>query len=252
LATVSAQSTGSPFFSSIVEVDLNSSPAVVVMKPSLSEIQDVINRAAISILRASKRIVAWGVDRDAKGDLASFFEELAGEKEVVKYVLMLTGALLGAKLELDNYLETFSKYSHLWSKNMQNEYNDFLGTDPSLEDFDDKLCWYIQVENEVDRMPMTNEIGVILMQLGTIKQTLTSMTSLWKSQYTSNLMQIARDDLNLLVEYMGNTTRKFNMTVESLDDVRKVMGMMHEVIDKESVIEWDFGPLEEKYDLLQR
>ena len=56
LAAVS-QPDASAFFSSVVEVDMSVSPVEVVMKPSLSDIQDVINRAAISILRATKRIV---------------------------------------------------------------------------------------------------------------------------------------------------------------------------------------------------
>lgn len=253
LGAVASTQRDASFFSSVVEVDMSLSPVTVVMKPSLSDIQDVINRAAISVLRATKRIVAWGQDRkDTTNEMSSFFEELAGEKEVVKYVLMLTGALLGAKIELDNYLDTFGRYQHLWSKNMQKEYDAFITTDPSLEDFDDLLCWYMTVEKDIDALPSIHQIGVISLQLDNIKQTLTSMTTLWKSQYTANLLSIAREDLNVLVEYMTNTTRKFNMTVETLDDVRKVMGMMHEVREKESELEWDFGPLEEKYDLLQR
>jgi len=248
------ESLSKSFFSSVVEIAMEVSPVVCVMRPSLVNIQDVINRAAISILRAAKRIIAWGNSKNVttRASCGSFFEELAGEKEVVKYVLMLTGALLGAKIELDLYLESYMKFSHLWTKNMQNEYNKFLEQDPSLENFDDQLCYYMEVEKEIDNMPEMNQIGVIAMELTNVKQTLSSFTTLWKSQYTMNLLQIARDDLNLLVEYMNNTTRKFNMNVESLDDVRKVMGMMAEVRDKESIIEWDFGPLEEKYSLLQR
>ncbi len=92
-------------------------------------------------------------DRSLNG---SFFAELAGEKEVVKYVLMLTGALLGAKLELDSYLLSFDKFSYLWTKNIQNEYNSFIDKNPSLEDFDDQLCFYIDVEKEVPSCRVIN------------------------------------------------------------------------------------------------
>jgi len=242
-----------PFFKSLIELELGPT-AQVLMRPSLADIQDVINRAAISILRATKRVISWGqatdVARRTQG--GSFFEELATEKEIAKYVLMLTGALLGARLELDAYLLSFDKFAYLWTKNIQNEYNSFIDKNPSLEDFDDRLCFYIDVEKEVDKIRPVNQIGVIAIELSVMKQTLFSFTNLWKSQYTSNLVQIARDDLNTLLEYMGSNTRKFNMTVTSLDDVRKVMQMMSEVREKESVIEWDFGPLEEKFELLQR
>lgn len=247
-----AQSGEPPFFQANVEVDVTLTPAVV-MKPSLDDIQDVINNTAVAILKCTKKLVAWGQDRTKpKESLDSFFEELGREKEVVKYVLLLTGSLLGAKLEVTNYLESFSKYSHLWEKNMQNEYNTFIETSPTLEDFDDRLTYYVDIENELNAAPSEFSIGVLALLTTNITKSLASLVALWKSQYTKNLLEIAREDLSTIVEYSNNTTRKFHMSVDHLDDVRKLVGMLKDVVDKESVIEWDFGPLEEKYDMLQR
>jgi dynein heavy chain len=241
-----------PFFQADIELDVTL-PTAVVMKPSLDEIQDVINNTAIAILRCTKKLMAWGQDRSKpKETLDSFFEELGREKEVVKYVLLLTGSLLGAKIEVSNYLDSFGKYSHLWEKNMQTEYDTFIGTDPTLEDFDDRLTYYVSIENEIQSAPKEFSIGVLALLTGNITNSLQSLVTLWKSQYTKNLLDIAREDLSSIVEYINNTTRKFNMSVDHLDDVRKLVGMLKDVVDKESVIEWDFGPLEEKYDMLQR
>lgn len=185
----------------------------MVMKPSLSEIQDVINRTAIQILRCTKRIIQWGQDRsDTVNELASFYEGLAQEKEVCKLVLLLTGSLLGAEMASNQYLQKFEKYSFLWEKNMQKEYADFLDQDPSLEDFDDMLMSYVHYEEEINQFPESHNIGVLSLRSENIKRDLMSFTTLWKTQYTKNLLEIARDDLSILVEYMQNTTRKMCFT----------------------------------------
>ncbi|GIY15574.1 hypothetical protein CEXT_70521 [Caerostris extrusa] len=56
----------------------------LVMVPSIDDIQEVINKAAMDIISASRQIIQWQYK------------------------------------ELDNYLELFSKYEHLW-QNMRNE-----------------------------------------------------------------------------------------------------------------------------------
>lgn len=242
-----------PFFQADVEVDISLGPDAIVMKPSLDDIQDAINNTAVGILKSTKQLMAWGQDRSKPRDtLHSFFEQLAGEKEVVKYVLLLTGSLLGAKIEVSNYLESFQQYQHLWGKNMQTEYAEFIDKEPTLEDFDDRLAYYVEIEGQINSAPDEFNIGVLSLRNTEIHKSLSAFIDLWKSQYTSNLLEIAREDLTGIVEYINGTTRKFNMNVEHLDDVRKLVGMLKDVVDKESVIEWDFGPLEEKYDLLQR
>jgi len=242
-----------PFFQADIEVDITLGQDAIIMKPSLDDIQDAINNTAVGILKATKQLMAWGQDRSMPRDtLDSFFEQLAGEKEVVKYVLLLTGSLLGAKIEVRNYIETFNTYFHLWGKNMQSEYQEFIETMPTLEAFDDRLSFYVDIENELKAAPEKFVVGVLCLCNTEIHKSLFSFIDLWKSQYTSNLLDIAREDLEAIVEYINSTTRKFNMSVDHLDDVRKLVGMLKDVVDKESVIEWDFGPLEEKYDLLTR
>jgi len=256
------------FFIADIEVDHNQAHAnaekrAVVMKPSLPDIQDTINRTAIQVLRSAKRVIQWGQDRSQQSldretgatdtdPLMSFYDELAREKEVCKLVILLTGSLLGAEITVNEYLEQFDHYRFLWEKNMQKEYNDFLGTDPTLEDFDDELTKYVTYETEVQAFPQYNNIGVLSLRSDNIKRDLTSFTNLWKTQYTKNLLEMARDDLEALVEYMAGTMRKFNVNAETLDDVRKLVGLLQEVREKESIVEWEFGPLEEKYVMLER
>ena len=149
----------------------------------------------------------------------NFFEDLAAEKEVVKLVLLLSGSLYGAKAEVEEYLTTFMRFSFLWEKNLQQEYTTFLKRDPSLEDFDDELCKYLDIEEELSkRVSDVKVIGVLSIHTTQIKDSLRVYCTMWKNQYTENLLEMARKDLHELVEYMSSTSRKFNMQVMPFEE----------------------------------
>jgi len=151
--------------------------------------------------------------------LHNFFEDLAAEKEVVKLVLLLSGSLYGAKAEVEEYLTTFMRFSFLWEKNLQQEYTTFLKRDPSLEDFDDELCKYLDIEEELSkRVSDVKVIGVLSIHTTQIKDSLRVYCTMWKNQYTENLLEMARKDLHELVEYMSSTSRKFNMQVMPFEE----------------------------------
>ena len=132
-----------PFFQTDVELNLSGSisSGTVIMSPSLDDIQDSLNRTAVSIIRSTKKMVQWGADRSVPSP-ESFFEELASEKQLVKVILLLSGALFGAAQGARTYLDSFTKYSFLWKDNVQTIYAQFLKKNPSLEDFDDELEKY--------------------------------------------------------------------------------------------------------------
>ena len=184
------------------------------MRPSMDEIQNAVNSTAVAVVGAAKRVVSWGADRGSVGmaelgSLPNFFNELASEKEVVKLILLLSGALHGARHEVKEYLHSFEKFSFLWEKNLQQEYKYFVARQPTLEDFDDELQKYLDLELELQhRVADEHVIGVISLHTHQIKSSLANYCSMWKHQYTENLLEMARDELQTLDDYMASTSRK--------------------------------------------
>jgi hypothetical protein len=70
--------------------------------------------AALHILRATKKVYIWGQDRSNTKHLQSFHRQIAQDKEIVKIVLLLTGAVEGAKTHVNDYLTTFDRYNCKW------------------------------------------------------------------------------------------------------------------------------------------
>ena len=77
----------------------------VRLSPTLDDIQRAINRAAVAVLGSAKRMWQWGQMTIAERDKNSFFDLLGQDVEVVKTVLMLTGAMYGTRKLVFEYLK---------------------------------------------------------------------------------------------------------------------------------------------------
>jgi len=234
-----------PFFD--VNVELNAPN--VTMNPPLEEIQSAINRCAIHVLRVSKRVYQWGGGKDKA---QSFNQLIAKDKEIVKVVLFLTGSVEGTKKQVNDYLGEFFKYDFLWLKDKVQSYKVFCDSKPDLEQFDLELKKYMQIEREIGDISLFQNIGCMNLDTSPIKATLRAEANAWKNQYARNLHASAQAELTTLVDFMKDTISKIERPLVDLDDVRDVMNVLKATREKESDIDFEINPIEEKYQLLAR
>jgi dynein heavy chain len=232
-----------PFF----DVDVELAIPNVVMKPSLEEIQSAINETAKKVLRCSKEIGMWGERASS-----SFYELLAKDKEIVKVVLLLTGSIEGTKLQVMEYINTFSKYDFLWKQDMQDEYKKFMSLNPSLEAFEAELKKYMAIEKEIAQIPPVHNIGALSLETAPMKLSLKQEAGAWKAQFAENLHNQGNQDLRDIFAYMKDASLKLSRKVADLEDVRNHMTVLKEVRERESEIDNVMVPIEEIYALLGR
>lgn len=84
-----------PFF----ELDVQLSVPSVRLSPTLEDVQTSVNAAAASVLGCAKRLYDWGEADVAEADRFSFFEALGSDLEIIKTVLLLTGASYGTAVQ---------------------------------------------------------------------------------------------------------------------------------------------------------
>ena len=239
-----------PFF----DVDVELAIPQVAMNPGLDEIQEAVDRTALYILKCSKKLYAWGTDRSAKddGDRASYHDLIAGDTEIVKNVLLLTGAMEGTKQQVMDYLKSFREWDWLWKNDMDAEYNAFMKTSPGLEDFERKLKYYMSVESQIMKVTPVHNIGALSLETQPLKLSLKGLAATWKTRYASNLHHKAKQELEDLTAYIVSTKKQVTRQVTDLEDVRAVMFTLKEIREKESEIDLQFGPVEEMYSLLTK
>ncbi len=252
LARLVMISTICPFF----DVEVKLIVPDVALDPSLTDIQSAINSCALHVLRACKRLYVWGRDEDGLGDhnegRESFHGMIARDKEIVKAVLRLTGALEGVNKQINVYLSEFNRFSFLWKDDKT--VSKFMETNPDLEAFDNELKKYMEVETETHLISDSHIIGCIELRAQPVKQSLKAEAVLWKSQYARNLHEKAKKELREKDEYMKDMNKKLNKKLDGIDleDVRDLMNNLKEVREREAVIEVQLGPIEEMYTMLRK
>ena len=241
-----------PFF----DVDVELSIPQVAMNPSLDDIQAAINRTALFVLKCSKGLLAWGTTREqgatAGEDAPTFFDLIAREPEIVKNVLLLTGAIEGTKQQVAEYMQSFRQYDWLWKDDMNAKYAVFMKTDPALEDFEKELQYYMGIESDITHISPVHNIGALSLETAPLKYSLKSTAANWKTRYAANLHEEAKTELLNLTEYIKQTSKKLSRPVSDLEDVKAVMDTLKEVRDKEAEIDLSFGPVEEMYGMLAK
>ena len=272
-----------PFFDLNVELSL---PAITI-NPGLEEIQAAINRCGLNVLRCSKRICQWGQDRsNGISSLKTFHENIAQDKEIVKMVLLLTASVELTKRQVQEYLDFFMGYDHLWKIDKSQAYSAFMNSPAmkkgeSLDVFDAEVSKYDKLEREIADLPPTKTIGCMCLNATPVKDSLRAEAMAWKSQYAKNLHNQAWDEMNLFCEFMKEVSfpsqlhlranalplhvydmchdahllqvcRKLDRPVEDLDDVREVMAVLKSIREREAEIDMMILPIRNKYAMLQR
>ena len=271
-----------PFFDVDVELTIPS----VSMTPSLDDIQAAINRCSRAILGCSRQLLCWG--RPEERELGkTIFEDIARDKEIVKMVLLLTGGFEGVKREVMSYLETFMNYEWLWTADKNTRYKEFMKNEPTLRT-STRSSSGASPSRPRGRLTFTHSATAphssppppsIPPRPGTSpsrprsRRSLPSTTSApsrsrrrrsstalkaeaaaWKAQYSINLHEQAKAELDRISAWFDEMSRLLRREVNDLDNVRAAMGYLREkdIREKEGLIDQEFGPVEEMYSMLSR
>ena len=237
-----------PFF----EVDVQLSVPSVRLSPNLDDIQRSINRAAVAVLGAAKRMHQWGQGGVPEGKKLSFFEILGQDIEIIKTVLLLTGAMHGTRNLVNEYLVQFSQYDWLWKDDKELAYKRFIAKNHTIGAFEEELKRFTALEDEINNIPMTYSIAALTLSTENLKQQLAGECKQWKILYSHKIHHLAKESMATLYDYMRSITNKLNVEVSSLDTLRYVMNVLKEIREKESSFEMEVSPISDMYFILDR
>ncbi|CAE8591739.1 unnamed protein product, partial [Polarella glacialis] len=250
------------------EVDLQLDGIGVRLVPSVEEIQAAINGGAVAVLKCSKMIEAWDTITIPKnvqlildpnlppvqgtGSQGTFYDRIAQDREILKVVLLLTGSIQSAKNQCNKYLTTFSEYEWCWKDDVAKAYEVFQATEPSLDEFEHKLKYFVSVEGQIEKIQGHHQISALMLKNSSLSKSLKDLANKWKSAYAKELHKDAFVKLEAVSEMVKSTRKKLLREVGSgdIDALAYVMQTLREVYSKQSEIELDFIPIEHMYRIL--
>ena len=234
------------------EIDVQLSVPSVRLSPSLEDIQKAINRASVAVICSACQMWLWGQNGVPDAERRTFFEYSGQDVELVKTVLLLTGALQGTRNIVHEYLKKFARYDWLWKDDKEVAYKRFVAKNPSIEDFELELKKFLTVEEEIAAIEAVHNIGALMLITCNIKIQLRAECGLWKVLFSNKLHQKAKESAFAQHEYIRTTINRLNLEVNSLDSLRHKMTILAEVRERESIIVTELNPILDLYAMLDK
>jgi dynein heavy chain len=220
-----------------VDVQLDHSTNSCTLKPTLEEVQSAINRAASHVLKSTKNVQNWNQKDLPEDQREPFYDWIAKDKEIVKVILLLTGSIQGTKNNVIRFLEGFEDFNWLWREKTDESLKKFEKKNPQLEDYEEKLNFFLSKEREVDLILSEDQIGALLLKTVNVKTGLKNLIQQWKDAYSKNLHREARKLLEGFNDEIKQIRLKIEKPAKDIDSLGNVMLALEEIRKKESEIE---------------
>ncbi|XP_036448538.1 LOW QUALITY PROTEIN: dynein heavy chain 5, axonemal [Colossoma macropomum] len=266
----SHSATHAPLFRASIELAIPN----IIFRPSLEEIQSILNKAVATVLSMAKDIPLWKFShlhhkqlqleqlaaRELGDDgpvtkqiiLKPLDRQLAEHKDVTKAVTQLNSIMSSLKVNAGDVLVDLVNFSTLWDQDPAEEVKAFLDTSPSLPEFSSKLSYYSALEAKIEELPSLCTFGPILYDIHSLKLSLTQECRAWKRTYGAALNQRASTDMGEISSFLEAVSRQLQRPISDLDDVRVAMAALKEIREAEIRIDATVGPVEESFALLNR
>jgi dynein heavy chain len=246
-----------PFFAVNVELSMPH----VVLSPSLNDIQHSINSVARTLIASTKCFEPWGLRRRSGGSKSVVSEEAVAEAEsphdrlgkdrqVIKSVILLTGAIIRVKREVNEYLNSFKRYEYLWVDDKQTAYAEFIRKAPSLDEYELKVAYYQQVSQDIAQIVPAHNLGCLSLMTAPLKNSLKAEASSWKALFAEKLVQHMTSELQELAIFFEKTIGKLSQPIDTLQELSGVMNLLEEVRLAETDIDRQLNRIEERYHVL--
>ncbi|XP_034615402.1 dynein heavy chain 5, axonemal-like [Trachemys scripta elegans] len=246
----------------------------VVLRPSLDDIQNAVNKAVNIILSMARDIPLWKfahlhhrqqqMEQTAAielGDeskltkmaaLRPLDKQISEHKDVNKAMIQLTTIILSLKTEALDILKSFAKFSSIWNQDPEEKVKEFLETNPVMSEFRTQINYFSLLEIQIRELPSHCILESVDFATESLKMALIQECHLRQRSFGLALNKKAAMDMDAIYTFIDNLSKRLNRPINDLDDVRGAMEALKEIREAEIKIDMTIGPIEESYALLHK
>ncbi|XP_078614020.1 dynein axonemal heavy chain 5-like isoform X3 [Branchiostoma floridae x Branchiostoma japonicum] len=246
----------------------------VVMRPSLDDIQSILNKAVQHILSMAKVVPQWAhtqwllkqhqreseaaqeIGEDAKLMPASYTKTLdkviTEHKDITKVVVSLNSIIGGFKVDCQAILEDFNCFKELWTDEPADTVKEFMDSNPIMSEFEAQLRYYQKMQTDIEELPVSYRVGSVVFMTEPLQTALISECKNWKRAFGKALNTKASSDMEFIFNFIDDLSKRLSRPIKDLDDVRAAMASLAEIRENEIKIDMTIGPIEETYMLLNK
>ena len=226
-------------------------PDGAAMTPPLNSIQEAVIRASEMIVEVSRYVLTWDQDRSLDpSQLANHHDFIAGNKEVVRSLESISTVVNATKGSIDDVLGVFDQFKELWTKERAEAMKEFAETKPDLSAFTEAIAGYEEMEIAIRAVDSSIPVGAIMLDTEEFKMALINETNAWKSDFAKLLNKLSHTNMNEILSFTDDLTKRLTRGVNDLEDVRLAMNALKDLREEELRLDAMMAPLEAGYAML--
>uniref|UniRef100_A0A5F8GJ93 Dynein axonemal heavy chain 5 n=1 Tax=Monodelphis domestica TaxID=13616 RepID=A0A5F8GJ93_MONDO len=252
----------------------------ISMTPVLDDIQQTLNRAVECIISVMKGIGQWSKERLSTVSLKpsnpftleilksllkmasvnlpipvqskNYYKSVSDNKEIMKLVSLLSTIINSTKKVVISSLDCFKCYHHIWQKEKEDTIMEFLSNKPSLSEFESQILYFRDLEQKINAEPEYICVGAIALYTADLKMALTVETKAWMINIGHHCNKKYKTEMENVFTLVEDLNKKLNRQIKDLDDIRIAMAALKEIREQQISIDFQVGPIEESYALLNK
>ncbi|XP_054207919.1 dynein axonemal heavy chain 5 isoform X7 [Homo sapiens] len=182
----------------------------------------------------------------------NYYKNVSENKEIVKLVSVLSTIINSTKKEVITSMDCFKRYNHIWQKGKEEAIKTFITQSPLLSEFESQILYFQNLEQEINAEPEYVCVGSIALYTADLKFALTAETKAWMVVIGRHCNKKYRSEMENIFMLIEEFNKKLNRPIKDLDDIRIAMAALKEIREEQISIDFQVGPIEESYALLNR
>jgi energy-coupling factor transporter ATP-binding protein EcfA2 len=222
----------------------------VAMQPSLAELCATVDKATNAIIDSCARVGAWTPPPTERRPV-SVVTAIRGDPDVAALQRKVVLAIRNLEKPILEHLDSLSPFDPLWQRDLHATYRAFLEENPTVDQCTREVDLHHAVEKKVSLIPEKFVVCCVHLTMEPMKHTLLSLARAWKIKFSSYLHQLAKGLLDDILLQHKDFTVKLGKEVETLENLRDSINLLHDIMDLENVIDNKFLEVEKLYSLLK-
>ncbi|EDL82632.1 dynein, axonemal, heavy chain 5 [Rattus norvegicus] len=182
----------------------------------------------------------------------NYYKNISDNKEIVKLVSVLSTVISSTKKEVITSMDRFKCYNHIWQKEKEDTIMTFIAQNPLLSEFESRILYFQSLEQEINAEPEYICVGSIALYTADLKFSLTAETKAWMMVLGRHCNRKYRSEMENIFTVVEEFQKKLNRPIKDLDDIRIAMAALKEIREQQISTDFQVGPIEESYALLNK
>ncbi|XP_073933825.1 dynein axonemal heavy chain 5 isoform X2 [Castor canadensis] len=182
----------------------------------------------------------------------NYYKNVSDNKEIVKLVSVLSTIINSTKKEVITSMDHFKCYHHIWQKEKEETIKEFIMQRPLLSEFESQILYFQNLDQAINAEPEYICVGSIALYTADLKFALTAETKAWMVVIGRHCNKKYRGEMENIFGLVEEFNKKLNRPIKDLDDIRIAMTALKEIREQQIFIDFQVGPIEESYALLNR